>query len=65
MALGNKKRMGRMMYFFACWQMVMCMRYFDVKNEQWYIPIAMVQREEHDGTRQYVIEKIISIKAKR
>lgn len=31
------------------------------KNEQQCIPIAMVQREEHDGTRQYVIEKIISI----
>ena len=27
------------------------------KNEQQCIPIAMVQREEHDGTRQYVIEK--------
>ena len=27
------------------------------KNEQQRIPVAMVQREEHDGTRQYVIEK--------
>ena len=27
------------------------------KNEQQCIPIAMVQREEHAGTRQYVIEK--------
>ena len=30
----------------------------DVKrNEAHVIPVAMVQREEHDGTRQYIIEK--------
>ena len=30
----------------------------DVKrNEQQRIPVAMVQREEHDGTRQYIVEK--------
>lgn len=30
----------------------------DVKpDETNVIPVAMVQREEHDGTRQYIIEK--------
>ena len=30
----------------------------DVKrNESHLLPVAMVQREEHDGTRQYIIEK--------
>lgn len=27
------------------------------KDEAHYLPIAMIQREEHDGTRQYIIEK--------
>ena len=26
------------------------------KNEELRYPVAMVQREEHDGTRQYIIE---------
>lgn len=34
-------------------------RYSDVKkNEALRLPVAMVQREEHDGTRQYILEKI-------
>ena len=27
------------------------------KNEALRLPVAMVQREEHDGTRQYILEK--------
>lgn len=59
----QQKRMGRIICIFR----LLANGYVyagtsDVKkNEQQCIPIAMVQREEHDGTRQYVIEKIISI----
>ena len=36
------------------------------KNEAQRLPVAMIQREEHDGTRRYIIELILSaVKASR
>ena len=61
MAFEATKESGRteLYTFFACSQMDMLYAgtFGRKRNESLRIPVAMVQREEHDGTRRYIVEK--------